>query len=68
MVQDASGLLDAHRVILGLDSKEWDLDVKHRIGGSGIAIISTLRGIAPKGALQGPDSSEISEAQEAYSW
>ena len=42
-----------YRIILCLNAKEWDPDSKHRIGGSGIAVISSFGRIAPGGTLQG---------------
>jgi hypothetical protein len=42
-----------HRIILCLNTKEWNPDSKHRVGGSGVAVVSSFGGIAPSGTLQG---------------
>ena len=43
----------AYRIVLRLDTKEWNSDGKHGVGGSGVPIVSSLGRIAPSRALQG---------------
>ena len=43
-----------HRVVLGVDGKDWDPDVHNRVDGRGVAVVGALCRIAPRGSLNLP--------------